>query len=361
MAIMLVKIEDARTLKMNEFFDYGGYCWALSCGRASSRSIAAGLEDFYECTIRTEWVDGIPVLFLVEEQGHYQICGWYKSARIYRQMQTISLFLEGNIKARSIDTVYLRETDWKPWDQCFFKEKLYEVVEEDDNRYEILLRLMDEIPAQVVPVQYDRVEAKIDKTALRRVGNPAREKDRKALYAFCIENCEKLAADLMNDQCESLQEIKVMLAYAETAILYNRQPVDSYYYEAMAREQLGQTKEGLKAIEKALRIEPEAGDLKALKANLLMAYGLSGKGQESCREAIALYEQAFEDSADEAYLLAKGKACTLSGDMAQAYQTYQRITDKALLETAGINTREIERRWPMIAVRGIKNLLRRKS
>lgn len=45
---------------------------------------------------------------------------------------------------------------------------------------------------------------------------------------------------------------------------------DGYYYEAMADEQLGRVRQGMKAIEKALRIEPEAADLMAVKGQLLV-------------------------------------------------------------------------------------------
>ena len=48
MAILAVKIDNLATLRMNEFFDYAGHCWALSRSRSSEDAVGAELEDFYE-------------------------------------------------------------------------------------------------------------------------------------------------------------------------------------------------------------------------------------------------------------------------------------------------------------------------
>ena len=47
MAILAVKIDNRATLRMNEFFDYAGQCWALSTDREQDGVMGAELEDFY--------------------------------------------------------------------------------------------------------------------------------------------------------------------------------------------------------------------------------------------------------------------------------------------------------------------------
>ena len=47
MAILVVRIEDASTLLMNEFFDYNGRCYALTRSRKENTDVCINLEDFY--------------------------------------------------------------------------------------------------------------------------------------------------------------------------------------------------------------------------------------------------------------------------------------------------------------------------
>ena len=66
-AIMAVRIEDPSSLAMNEFFDYGGNCYAVSRSRMAGGTAdraAANMEDFFEGTVRTRQLDQIPVVFL---------------------------------------------------------------------------------------------------------------------------------------------------------------------------------------------------------------------------------------------------------------------------------------------------------
>ena len=53
MAILVVRIEDASTLLMNEFFDYNGSCYALTRSRKENTDVCINLEDFYEGTVQS--------------------------------------------------------------------------------------------------------------------------------------------------------------------------------------------------------------------------------------------------------------------------------------------------------------------
>ena len=78
-------------------------------------------------------------------------------------------------------------------------------------------------------------------------------------YEACLAECERLASALMCETCTDLREIKRLKVCGRQAAVLNGREADGYYYEAMADEQLGRVRQGMKAIEKALRIEPEGG------------------------------------------------------------------------------------------------------
>ena len=441
MAIMAVKVENTETLKMNEFFDYNGRCWAISRSRTQGKPVAAELEDFYECTIFTEQLEDVPVVFLAEKSaaapegasggasigasksmkavapegalsgaskgmkaaapegasggasigaskgmkaaapegasggalsgaskgmkaatpegalsgaaksdaGALYICGWYKKAEIHRKVIHPTWFLEGNISARSLDAVLLPEKSWLDAGQWFlrtdmvFGEKMYRVIEEDDACYEKLAELLRTDGTGEFPVRYELFTV--------RKENP-KQKNRQAAYEFCIDRCAQLALQLMQDQCEDIGEIKTLREYAQMAINYNGKSPDGYYYKAMAEEQAGFVKNGLKSVNRALALEPDGADIMALKANLLTALG-------KYKEAAELYKESFDISGDESYLLMQGRIFFLMGDVDGAYKVYRKITDKELLENAGINLKDMEKRWPFVAIRGLKNLLKR--
>lgn len=157
----------------------------------------------------------------------------------------------------------------------------------------------------------------------------------------------------MSDGCDNIGEIRTLREYAQLAVLYGAKQADGYYYEAMADEQLGFVREGLKAINRALELEPDGADLLALKANLLTAYG-------KYEEALALYSESYDISGDESYLMMKGIVYFIIGNVDAAYKTYRQIENKTLLADAGINLKDMERRWPFVAIRGLKNLLKLK-
>ena len=127
---------------------------------------------------------------------------------------------------------------------------------------------------------------------------------------------------------------------------------DGYYYKAMAEEQLGFVKEGLRSVNRALQLEPDGADIIALKANLLAAMG-------SYEDAAALYSESFDISGYESYLLVKGRVLLMMGNVDAAYKVFREITDRELLLAAGINLKDMEHRWPFVAIRGLKSLLKK--
>ena len=119
MAILLIKIDNEATLQMNEFFDYNGHCYALSRSREKNDQVCLPLEDFYDCTVRTEWVSEIPVVFIYGKEDDQRILGWYKTGKIYREILHISMFLEGNIEARATDVVVLPRNRQETMRGCY--------------------------------------------------------------------------------------------------------------------------------------------------------------------------------------------------------------------------------------------------
>ena len=149
------------------------------------------------------------------------------------------------------------------------------------------------------------------------------KRENKKPLDICIEQCTALAERLMNDEIENIIEIKVLWEYAKLAVTYNSRSADGYYYQAMAEEQLGFVRQGLKSIDKALKLEDDGDDMYALKGNLLMAYG-------KIEEAVKMYRLANE---------------------IHPMEDYRRIL------------KNMEKQWPYVAVRGfkLKNVFRRKS
>ncbi len=295
------------------------------------------------------------------------ICGWYKLAKIYRKVFFPSLFLEGNICARTTDAVLLREDDWiltdalavkGNWD---FKDKLYRVIEDDADGYADCVRMMERTFKNAVPIGYDRVDSGMNKGKIRQAALhqsllakkklSAREAT-KLQYDYCIKQCMSLAQKLMNDRCESIGDIKALREYAMMAVTFCANSPDGYYYKAMAEEQSGFVKEGLRSINRALRLEPDGADIMALKANLLADLG-------NHEEACDLYQESYDISGDESYLLMKGRVLFGMGNVDAAYKVFREMKNRQLLEDAGINLKDMEHRWPFVAIRGLKNLLKK--
>lgn len=343
MAILAVKVENEASLLLNEFFDYNGFCYAVSCSRMKRSEECISLEDFYECTVRSKWIENIPVIFVLDGA----IIGWYKKAKIYRELQRISVFLEGNIKAGISDACLLSRSERIGSIEFDFKEKFYEVIESGDERLGFL-EILTERPVKGLSISFARSDSfysgdRLRLTAQKYRGAP--EAAKKQQLAYCLEKCAETAEHIMSDRCRDIRELKTMYDYAKQAVVYNRGSADAWYYAAMACEQLGFVKEGLKAIEKALEIEADGDDLLVLKGHLLYAL-------EKYSEAAACYQEAIEINPDDSYFLCLGQARIAQGNVDSAYKAFKKISDKEMLKECGINLKDMEKRWPFVAVRG---------
>ena len=166
-------------------------------------------------------------------------------------------------------------------------------------------------------------------------------------YLACLRECERLALALMREECADLGDIKRLEVCGRHAAILNGREADGYYYEAMADEQLGRVRQGMKAIEKALRIEPEAADLMAVKGQLLV-------GMNRNEAAAQWFHKAWSESGDDDYLLLEGRAWLLNEQPDNALVCFKKIEDPMILDAAGINLRDMEQRWPPVSVRSFR-------
>ena len=359
MAVLLVRVEEQATLPMNEFFDYDGCCWALSRSRYASGTECIRLEDFYDSDVRAQEIAPVTVLFVCkaedkrddgwvmigEKEDRWQACGWYRDARVFRNLQLPSLFLEGNIKADSRKVVLLPEKDRFPV-QCSFKteaggflgrrqeeETWYEVIENLDSRYTELQQRIDAYKGQGVFLSFGQVQVRPDSSVLRS-------------YETCIDRCSELAGALMSDECADIREIKELLLCAEKAASLRRNDPDGHYYLAMACYHLGQVKKAAKAVGKALALEPDASDIMALKASILVSMG-------HIPQAADLFHAAWLEEGDEDYLIMEGRTYMNAGQMDKAHACFKKVSDEQLLEANGINLKDMEKKWPFMNLRGI--------
>lgn len=338
MAILVVRIEDDATLSLNEFFDYNGVCYGLTRPRSENSEICINLEDFYEGTVQNQCLKDIPVAFAEEREGRWYIAGWYQKAEIRKRILRPSLFLEGNIQADVRDAWLLLEEERVEAFAAHFGERYYEVVEEDDARYQPLMDYMTAGGGQNALLRYDCVDIFLQNTIRHD-------------YAACLRECERLALELMREECADLRDIKRLEFCGRQAAVLNGREADGYYYEAMADEQLGRVRQGMKAVERALRIEPDGADIMALKGQLLAGMG-------KAEAAAQWFHRAWTESGDEDYLLLEGRALLLAEQPDDALECFRKISDQTLLDEAGINLRDMERRWPPVSARGfhLKNL-----
>lgn len=334
MAILVVRIEDVSTLLMNEFFDYNGRCYALTRSRKENTDVCINLEDFYEGTVQSESLEDIPVVFVKAQDGGWAVIGYYKRAEVCKKIMRPSLFLEGNIRADVREAWLFSEDERKQIFAAHFGERYYEVVEDDDARYQPLMACMADNPGQNSLLRYDCVDIFLQSTI--RNG-----------YSACLRECERLALALMREECADLGDIKRLEVCGRHAAILNGREADGYYYEAMADEQLGRVRQGMKAIEKALRIEPEAADLMAVKGQLLV-------GMNRNEAAAQWFHKAWSESGDDDYLLLEGRAWLLNEQPDNALVCFKKIEDPMILDTAGINLRDMEQRWPPVSVRSFR-------
>ena len=392
MAILVIKIENEASLMMNEFFDYNGVCWALSKSRFERRQECINLEDFYEGTLRTQWLDHIPVVFVLAQEddtsevSKHTIIGWYKDAKVYRKLQVVSTFLEGNICAKTMDARLLAMDARIEWEGFSFRDRLYQVLEDDDVRCVQMYNMMQNDKRHFIQIRYDMVQSQYQGDLVRMAGlsrstagqaakglmgqnvkgsagykssglRPVKAESQSGkMRDFCVAKAGEIAAKVMNDQCTDIRMLKTMYQYAAQAVDLDQKCVDGLYYLAMVCEQLGFIKEGFKAIEKALRLEPDGDDLIAVKGHLLFA---SGKYEDAAK----LYEESYAIAPMDGYLICIGQAWFALGNVDKAYRAFQKVSDKKVLDDYGINLKDMERRWPFVALRGfsLKDFLGKKN
>lgn len=325
MAILAVKINQLETLRMNEFFDYSGCCWALSRNREQDGAMGAELEDFYEGTVRSSRMEEIPVVFVYEDQ----IVGWYRKAVIYRYIRHPALFLEGNICANIRDVRFLKYPK-KFHEISFTEDKNYLVIETSDTRYEMLVRFMEESQGPFEAVDYakvpmdDRIKQK--NQVRMKTGQRLTAKDR--VYHL-LNLCETLAQEIMDDRCYGIGTVKTLVELALEATRLDAKEVNAWYYLAMGYYQLGFVQKGLKAIDRAIHLESDADDLFVMKGNLMVSKG--------CLEgALGCYENAYHLCPDDTYYVMAGQACGCMGNRIAAEQYYRKVKDTEILRDFGI-------------------------
>ena len=326
MAVLIVKIDTLATLRMNEFFDYAGYCWALSRNRESDTVLAAELEDFYEGTVRSNCMDDIPVIFIYKDQ----VIGWYKRAEIYRYIRHPSLFLEGNIRAAVRDVRLLKKPAVAK-DIEFGSDKNYLVIESGDIRYDRFKSMIDSDEGPFEDIDYAKVKTD---TRIRSSSHVIGRRKGRITPADRIENllnlCEVFASEIMEDRCQGIGTVKGLKELALEATRYRVSSVNAWYYLAMADYQLGFTKKGLRAIDRAIRLEPDGDDLMVMKANLLVSDGC-------LEEALKYYDEACEIFPDDSYYIMAGRACACMGNSAAADMYYRKVKDSDILKAFGIS------------------------
>lgn len=322
MTILAVKIDTLATLGMNEFFDYAGYCWAVSRNRASDEATGVELEDFYEGTVQSGYMQEVPVVFLYENQ----IIGWYEKADVYRYIRHPALFLEGNIRTETRNARRLKRPAKIPGDEIVFPEdKNYLVIERGDIRYETLTAFISDNKGPFEVIEYARVivDSRLKGGQLSRKAGKRLTNQGQAL--LLLMQCEALAAEIMEDRCPGIGTVKGFYELALDATRYDSSNVNGWYYLAMANYQLGFVKKGLKAIERALKLEPEGDDLLVMKGNLLVS-------NRSFEEALRCYEAAYELNPDDSYYIMAGRACVCMGNSVAANQYYRRVKDASVLK-----------------------------
>lgn len=327
MAILLVKIEDENSLALNEFFDYCGRCYASTRSREKTDSEVIDMSNFYDAAVNTEILHDIPVVFVsVEEKA--RVLGWYKKAEIFHQMHMPSLFLEGNIQAYSSDAVWLPNKGQTMTLPCFAKNQLYEVVEEEDARFYSLDQFMKNYSGENQFLRYHTAAVHIVPRALKEL-------------SLCQDACRQWAELIIEEKCRDIRDLKTLEGYARKLCEIDRKNPDGYYYLALACYHLGLVKEGLKQINKAIKLEGEASDLLALKGFLLVS-------RAHREEGAAYLQKAYEKSQYEAYLLMEGRVYLMEGKVDKAYDCFKQIEEESLLEEMGIKLKEMEKKWNSI-------------
>ncbi len=325
MAYLLIKIEDTASLALNEFFDYNGRCYALAGSRSGDEGDSFRMEEFYEASRDTEELEDIPVFFAAGDDREPVILGWYRRAKISKKVKNLSLFLQGNVEADAQEAVLLPEENWTVRIRWQAPGQTHEVVEEEDMRYAILQKLLQKEPEENAFLRYAKAAVRLEP---KLVSQPEK----------CLEYCGQLARVLLDNQCQDISEIKLLEQYAAKMKAKCPKNPDGYYYHALACCHLGFFRDGMKSIQKAIQLEPEAADLQALKGMLLAEKGYY-------QDSAACLHEAYEKNREEEYLLLEGRVFSFAGQMDRAYECFAVVQDQTLLADAGIHLQDMEKRW----------------
>ena len=60
------------------------------------------------------------------------------------------------------------------------------------------------------------------------------------------------------------------------------------------------------------------------------------------------------ESGDDDYLMLEGRSWLLDEKPDDALDCFKKISDKGLLDAAGINLKDMEQRWPPVSARGVR-------
>ena len=85
----------------------------------------------------------------------------------------------------------------------------------------------------------------------------------------------------------------------------------------------------------------------ALKGQLLVCMGKADA-------AAQWFHKAWYESGDDDYLMLEGRAWLLDEKPDDALDCFKKISDKGLLDAAGINLKDMEQRWPPVSARGVR-------
>jgi tetratricopeptide (TPR) repeat protein len=140
-----------------------------------------------------------------------------------------------------------------------------------------------------------------------------------------LTGCEAVALQIMEDRCPGIGTVKALYELAQEVTRLDVTNVNGWYYLAMADYQLGFVRKGLRAIDRAIRLEPDGDDLLVLKGNLLVSNGCM-------EEALRCYEEAYEIHPEDSYYIMAGKACACMGNPIAAAQYYRKVSDPDTLK-----------------------------
>lgn len=347
MAILLVNIENEKSLPLNEFFDYNGVCYASTRSREKNDTKEViDMTAFYEAAVNTEVLRDVPVVFVSASasENDSAILGWYRKAEIHHKMLTPSLFLEGNIKAYASDAVWLPKDEEQRIIFCAVKKQLYEVIEEEDERFTYLQNLIENYANIENHTNAPDNQSNMNQFIRYHSADVHTIPQAMKELSTCKAACEQWAGLVAREECQDIRDMKTLEVYAKKLCEKDRKNAEGYYYLALAYYHLGFVKEGLKQVNKALQLEKDDPDFLALKGLLLVSRGYIEDGA-------AHLHKAYEGSQYEAYLLMEGRAYMMADIVDKAYDCFEKVEDDSLLETMGIKRKDMESKFHFIKMK----------